>query len=143
MANNPQARIGCKHAFDALGHHLRTIGHGDLPSMQRVTNAHTATIVNGNPRCPRGCVQHRIQQRPVSNCIAAVSHALGLAEWRSNGAAVEVIAPNHDRRLDLSLLDQIIHRESELSPLAVPEPADSGWQSLKLDLLLSKFNPAL
>jgi hypothetical protein len=72
----------------------------------------------------------------------AVFHALGFAERRRHRTAIEVIAPNHDRRFDLPFLHQIIHRQAELRPLAVSQPADARRQSLKLDALARQINPA-
>ena len=72
----------------------------------------------------------------------AVFHAFGFAEGRRDGAAVEVIAADHDRRFDLAFLHQIVHRQAELGALAVAEPADARGQSLELDALAREIDPA-
>ncbi len=53
-----------------------------------------------------------------------------------------MISTNHDRRLDLPFLYQIVDRKAELSALAVAEPANARRQSLKLDALARQINPA-
>jgi hypothetical protein len=46
MPNNPHARIGRKHTLDALGHHVRSVGHEDLACVQRVADADSAAVVH-------------------------------------------------------------------------------------------------
>src|SRR5437016_14539691 len=53
-----------------------------------------------------------------------------------------MIAPDHDRRLDLALLHEIVHRQPELRAFAMSKPADARRQSLELDALARQFNPA-
>src|SRR5579864_3826615 len=53
-----------------------------------------------------------------------------------------MIAPNHDRCLQLSLLHHIVHREAKFRALAITKPANSRRQSLELDSLLRQLNPA-
>src|SRR6185437_6525530 len=79
---------------------------------------------------------------PVGHRIAAVLHALGFAEGRGDGAAIEMIASHHDGSLQSSLLHHIIHGEAELRALAVAQPADARGQSLKLDPLAGEVDPA-
>src|SRR5580658_516334 len=38
VPDHAHARISREHAFDALGHPVGPIGHGDLPGMQRIPN---------------------------------------------------------------------------------------------------------
>src|SRR5208283_2194446 len=52
-----------------------------------------------------------------------------------------MIAPHHDRRLDLSLLHQVIKRQAELRALSITKPADATRQSLELDPLAREANP--
>src|SRR5215471_13630219 len=53
-----------------------------------------------------------------------------------------MVAANHDRRLDLSFLYQLVHGQSELRAFAVAEPADARWQALVLDALARQVNPS-
>ena len=72
----------------------------------------------------------------------AVFHALGFSEGRCDRSAIEVIAADHDRSFDCTLLDQIVNRQAEFRALTVSEPADARGQSLKLDALASEFDPS-
>src|SRR5208282_5340412 len=53
-----------------------------------------------------------------------------------------MIASHHDGSLDRAFFHKIVNRQSKPRTLAVPEPADASWQSLKLDALASQLNPA-
>src|SRR5580704_14862703 len=53
-----------------------------------------------------------------------------------------MIASHDDRRLQLALLHQIVEGKTELGTLAVTQPADAARQTLKLDPLAGKINPA-
>src|SRR5882762_10995823 len=53
-----------------------------------------------------------------------------------------MVATDHDRRLEFALLHQIVHRQTELGALAIAQPAYAGRQSLELDPLLGKIDPA-
>ena len=96
----------------------------------------------GNPGSAGGCVHERVEQSPVGDRIAAVDHSFGFAKRRRNGAGIEVVAANDDRRFDLAALHQLVHSDAELGAFAVAEPADSGGQSLKMNSLLRQFHPA-
>src|SRR5438270_6726676 len=54
-----------------------------------------------------------------------------------------MVAPDHDWRLDLAFLDQIIHGQPELRALAIAQPADARRQSLELDALARQIDPAI
>jgi len=53
-----------------------------------------------------------------------------------------MVATDHDRGFELPFLYQIVHRQPELRPLAIPQPADTRRQPLKLDSLSRQVNPA-
>src|SRR5439155_7958773 len=61
----------------------------------------------------------------------------------SDGAGVEVIASDDDRRLHLLLGDEAVEEQSRLGALAVAEPADARRESLELDALLGHADPAM
>ena len=48
---------------------------------QTVANAHTATVMDGDPAGTAGGIEQRVQQRPVGNGVTPILHAFGLAEW--------------------------------------------------------------
>src|SRR6185437_16983675 len=99
----------------------------------RVADADAAAVVYGNPGSARRRVDQRIQQRPIGNGIGAVLHSFGFAERRSHRPGVQMIAPDHDGSLDLAVSHQAVYGESEFRAFAVPEPADAGRKTLKLD----------
>src|SRR2546427_13273684 len=53
-----------------------------------------------------------------------------------------MVASNHHRRLDFTLLDQIIDRQTELCPFLIPQPTNARRQSLKLNSFMCEINPA-
>src|SRR4051812_44696023 len=54
-----------------------------------------------------------------------------------------MIAPNHDWRLDLAFLYQVIHGQSELCALAISQPADARRQTLELNAFARQVDPAI
>ena len=59
-------------------------------------------------------------------------HRLGLPVRRGHRAAVQVIAAEHDRRLHLAALHQLVEAQAGQVPLAVAEPADPRRQALEV-----------
>src|SRR6266513_976580 len=53
-----------------------------------------------------------------------------------------MIAPDHNRRLEFSIFDQVVHSHSKLGTVAIAEPANSRRQTLKLNALPREFHPA-
>src|SRR5262249_34100318 len=81
--------------------------------------------------------------RPVGDCVAAVFHGLGFAIGRSHRAAIQVVAADHDGRLNLAFFHQIVHGQAELGTFAISKPADPCWQSLELDAFPRQVDPAI
>ena len=52
-----------------------------------------------------------------------------------------MVAPDHDRRTDLSGRDEIIDRDAEFRAVALPQPTDARRQSLKMNFLFRFFDP--
>src|SRR5437667_288895 len=78
-----------------------------------------AAMVDRSPtRAGRG-IEHGVQKRPVGNRVAAVAHRLSLAVRRRNGAAIEMIASNDDRRRYLAFRDHAVDFERKRSALAI------------------------
>src|SRR5580765_1209412 len=142
VTDDSHAWIRGQDALDSLGHHLTAISNGYLTCMKRVADSDASSVVDRDPGRACGCVHEGIQQRPICNCVGSVFHAFGLAEWRCDRAAIEVIATDYDRRFDLALSYQLIHRKTELRALAISQPADASGQSLKLDALACEVDPA-
>ena len=45
-----------------------------------IRDSNASAVVDRNPRCARSCVQQRVEQRPICNCVRSVFHTLGFAE---------------------------------------------------------------
>ncbi len=120
----------------------RAVGNEDLSRVQGIADSHAAAIVNRNPACTARGIEQGIQQRPIGHRIGAIAHFFGFAERRGDRAAIEVIASDHDGRLQFSARDQIVERNAEFFALPIAEPADAGGQSLKAHALLRERNPA-
>src|SRR5580693_6583618 len=53
-----------------------------------------------------------------------------------------MIPANHDRSLQFTPRNQVVQPQTKFVALAIPQPANPRWQSLKLHALLSQFNPS-
>ena len=111
--------------------------------MDRVADAHAAAVVHRHPRRAGDGVEKGVEDRPVGDRIRAVAHGLRLTIRRCDGAGVEVVPSDHDRRLHLPLGDEAVEQQTRLGPLAVAEPADARRQSLERDALLRHADPAM
>ena len=100
-------------------------------------------MVHAHPGRAGGDVDERVQDRPVGDRIRAVKHCLGLSVRRGNGARVEMVAPDDDRRANLPRPNELVDREARAGPVTEAEPADPGRQSLKLHPLRCELEPAL
>ena len=98
VAHHPGRRIVPEHVCQppvsirtaiAADHHAR---------MLRKPHADTTAMVQRYPGGTAGDIQHRIEQRPVADGIRTILHRLCFAVGRGNGAAVQMIAPDHHRR---------------------------------------------
>src|SRR6185369_1706727 len=142
VTDHTHTRVGRQDALDALRHHVSAVGNGDLPSVQRITDANATSVVDRHPRSSCCSVDERVKDWPVGDRVAAILHAFGFAEWGSDRTAVEVIAPDDNRSLDLSLLDVVIDSEAERCSITITEPADPGRKTLKLYAFLREVDPS-
>src|SRR5262249_22782352 len=69
------------------------------------------------------------------------NHPFGFSIRRSHRTAVEMIASDHDWRVELPVANHLVQRHSEFGAGAVTEPADARRQPLKLDSLARKLQP--
>ena len=92
---------------------------------------------------PEARVEQGVEQRPVGDRVGAVGHGLGLAVRGGDGAGVEVVAADHDGRLDLAFLDELVEQQAGLGAFAVAEPADAGRQAFELDPFGGGVEPAV
>src|SRR5439155_8678686 len=104
--------------------------------------ANSTTVVKGDPRRTTGDIEHRVEQRPVGNSVAAVEHVLCLSERRRDASGVEVISADCDRRRDVARCDQLIDGDAKLGAIGLSEPTDAGGKSLKFYFFLRERDPA-
>src|SRR3546814_15530579 len=69
-------------------------------------------------------VEKRVEQRPVRHRVAAVLHRLGLAIGARDRPRIEMVAPDHDRRLQFARRHHLVERDPEPVAIAEPHPAD-------------------
>src|SRR5215471_13821779 len=53
-----------QHAIEPVGHRVRSVRDNHLASMERISNARTATVVEGNPTRSGRCIKKGIEDRP-------------------------------------------------------------------------------
>src|SRR5438045_754098 len=142
VPGNSDAWIVRENTFNALRHQLSAVGDSHLSGVLRVSDAHPAAIVNGDPACATGSVQQGVKESPVCNGITAIPHGFGFPKWGCNRTTVKVIAANDDRSFDCAALHQIVHRQPELSALSMSQPADTRRQALEADPFTRQVDPA-
>ena len=135
----PGSQVSTRSSFSSAS--LRAVGDDHHAGVQRVADADAAAMVHRHPGGAARRIEQRIQDRPVGNRVAAVAHAFGLAIRRRHRAGVEMIAADHDRRLDAALAHQLVDAQAEARALAVAEPQDPRRQSLERDALAREPDP--
>ena len=84
-----------------------------MPACCEKPDAHAAAMVQRDPGRARGAVQQRVQQRPVGDRVGAVAHRLGLAVRAGDGTGIEMVAADHDRRLQLAARHHLVEGKPE------------------------------
>ena len=143
MAHHPCSRIIRQHPSQPPVRHFRAIGHAHHPRVNRIPDPNPATMMQTHPARPARRIQHRIQQRPVSNRIRPIHHRLRLAVRRRHRPRIQMIPPNHQRRIYFPLLHQSVKPLPHLRSLPILQPADPRRKPLKMDLLLRLMNPSV
>src|SRR5271165_6573729 len=109
--------------------------------MKAVADAHAAAMMDANPAGPAGSIDECVEYRPVGDRVAAVAHPFGLAVRRGHAPRVEMIAPDHDGRLQFAVAYHLVEAQPQTYPFAVAQPADPRRQSLKVNALPSQRQP--
>ena len=143
MADDAHAGVVGEEARELFRGEVGAVGDGDLAGVDGAADPDAAAVVQGNPGGAGGGVEQGIEQRPVGDRVGAVGHGLGLAVRGGDGAGVEVVAADHDGRLDLAFLDELVEQQAGLGAFAVAEPADAGREALELDPLGGGVEPAV
>src|SRR4030095_7575298 len=100
------------------------------PRGNRAAHPAAGALMDGHEIGAACRVEQRIEERPVSNRVAAVLHALRLAAGLRDGARVEMIARHRDRPAELAALHQVVKHEARLVPLTEREPASARGEAL-------------
>ena len=131
MAHDSRPGIGRQHALEALGRIVGAVGDDDHARMDRIADADAAAVMDAHPRRPGSSVEEGVEDGPVGDRVGAVTHRLGLAIRRRNGAGVEVVSPDDDRRPHAPRPDELVDRKPGAGPIAVAEPADPRRKPLE------------
>ena len=139
----PDRRVVPQHPLDPSRRLRRAVRHDHHTGVLREAHADAAAMMQRHP-CRPGCtVQERVQERPVGDRIGAVPHRLRLAVGRGDGAGIEMVAADHDRRLHLARRHHLVEGKAEPVPVAEPYPADARRQALELDPRLRHVEPVV
>src|SRR5215469_8593724 len=84
MPRHPHSRVVRQHPFDAFRHLFGAVRAGHLPSVLRVANSDSSTVVDGYPGSPARRIYQRVEQGPVRHCVRPVLHRLSFAIRRSH-----------------------------------------------------------
>ena len=69
MSNDSHPGVGKEDPLKTAVGLLRSVGNDDLTGMQRVAHADTATVMEAHPAGTIYRIDHRIQNRPVSDGV--------------------------------------------------------------------------
>ena len=142
MTEDADPGIAGEHAFQLFVGIGTAVGDDHHARMQRVTDADAAAVVDGDPCGAARRVQQRIQDRPVGDRVAAVTHAFGFPVRRRDRSGVQMIPADHDRRLETPFAYELVDAETEAGALAVAEPQDARGKALERDTLAREADPA-
>ncbi len=143
MADDAHARVGGQDSFEPPGSLRCAIRHDHLPGMLAVADADSPAVMERYPCGAADGVDEGVQDRPIADGIRAIQHPFRLAVRRSHRAGIQVVAPDHDRRLDDPLRHQVIESLPGCRSLPISKPANAGGQSLERDLLARHRQPAV
>ena len=100
MMECKKALVEAKGDLDAAAELMRKQGHAKadkkaarlategVVAVAKSADAHTAAMVQRNPRRTRCAVQQRIEHRPVGHCVRTIGHRLGLPVRRRNRTGI-------------------------------------------------------
>src|SRR5262249_58500333 len=116
MTQHTHARVAGQHHLQPPFGVCAAVGHYHHAGVQAVADPDAAAVVYAHPPGPARGIDERIEHRPVGDGIRAVPHAFGLAVGRGYRAGVEVVAADHDRRLEFAAPHHLVEAQSELRP---------------------------
>ena len=92
MSNHAHRRVIREDTLQLLRGKVGTVSDADLPGVNLPANANSSTVVNAHPGRPGASVDKSVEQRPVSNRIRSIEHALSLTVWGGDRTRVEMVA---------------------------------------------------
>src|SRR5947209_6312509 len=95
VARDTKTGIVCQHSIKSARCFICPVCDRDLSCVQRVTYADASAMMKRDPACAARCVQKRVQDRPVCDCIRAVLHSFSLSKRRRDAYSIKMIAANH------------------------------------------------
>src|SRR5262249_50256661 len=119
MTHDAARRVVPQDTFEAARGFLRSVGDDHHAGMLGVADADAAAMVQRPRGGPARTMAQRIEKRPGGPRARAIAHRLGLAVRTSHRAAVEMIAADHDRRLQLAARHHLVERQAQ--PVAIAE----------------------
>src|SRR5438094_5758021 len=88
MSHDPYPRISSQYPFELSRSIRRPIGNQTHPGVNTIPHSHAAPLMHADPSRAGGSVQKRVEDRPVSNGITTVEHALSLYTRRRDASAI-------------------------------------------------------
>src|SRR5260221_11325312 len=135
MTHDANPRVTGEHTLELFVRIGAAVGDHDHAGMDRIADADAAAVMHRHPGGAARRVQERIQNGPVRDGIAAVAHALGFTVRRRHRAGFEMVAADHDWRLEAAFAHELVEAEPETRALAVAKPEDPRRQPLERDAL--------
>src|SRR5213592_2884294 len=142
VTHHAGSRVGREDATKLLATESSSVCDRDHPGVDRIPYPDSTTVMHRDPRRAGRRVHERVEDRPVRDRVAAVLHTLGLAVGRGDGARIEVVAADDDRRSEVATLDELVDPLAEQRALAVTEPAHPRGKTLERHAALRQADPA-
>src|SRR5947209_3848243 len=139
----PLATMNNANALQAARRLYRAVGDDHHAGVLRIADTDATAVMERDPGGAARAVEQRVDERPVRDRIGAIAHRFGLAVRACDRAGVEMIAPDHDRRLHLAARNHLVERKPEPVAIAEAYPADARGQALELDARLRHVEPLM
>src|SRR5258705_13985557 len=108
MTHDADSGIIGQHAVQPRVHFGAAVRDDHLSGMERVSDSDSAAMMERNPTRSGSGVEERIQDGPIRDRIAAVFHRFRLTERRRDRSAIQMVAPDSERRFESSRANQMI-----------------------------------
>src|SRR6185437_9374805 len=143
MAHDSARRVVAQHPSQAHARRGRAVADDHHARVLRVAYADAAAVVDRDPGSAARRAEQRVEERPVGHRVAAVAHRLGLAVRARDGARIEVVAADHDGRLELAARDHVVEGLPDARAIAHADPADARGKPLEADAAARHVEPVV